>query len=57
MKDVLQFGVGDVVLLDQSPGDLMTGFVEGIPKLLGVAGVVKGANAYRVVRSMSGSAG
>jgi flagellar motor switch protein FliM len=57
MKDVLQFGVGDVVLLEQSPGDLMTGFVEGIPKLLGAAGVVKGANAYRVVKSISGPVG
>lgn len=57
MKEVLQFGVGDVVLLEQSPGDLMTGFVEGIPKLLGAAGVVKGANAYRVVKSISGPVG
>lgn len=49
-RDVLAFAVGDVVLLDQSPGELMTGYVEHIPKILGSAGVAKGSHALRVTR-------
>ncbi|GKS59205.1 flagellar motor switch protein FliM [Nitrospira sp.] len=50
LRDILAFNVGDVVVLEQSPGELMTGFVEGIPKLLGSAGIVRGSHALRVAR-------
>ncbi len=49
-RDVLELSVGDVLVLEQSPGDAMTGYVEGIPKILGSAGVVKGNHALRVER-------
>ncbi len=48
LRDILAFSVGDVVLLEQSPGEMMTGYVEDIPKLLGSAGIVKGSHAFRV---------
>ncbi|MFO0775900.1 MAG: flagellar motor switch protein FliM [Nitrospiraceae bacterium] len=48
--DVLEFSVGDVLLLEQSPGQQMVGYVEGIPKIMGHAGVVKGNHAIRVER-------
>jgi flagellar motor switch protein FliM len=48
VRDVVNFTAGDVLLLDQGPGELMTCSVEGIPKFLGNAVVVKGNQAFRV---------
>ncbi|MEW6542364.1 MAG: flagellar motor switch protein FliM [Nitrospirota bacterium] len=50
VRDVLNFTPGDVLVLDQSPGDTMTGFVEGQPKFQGNAAVLKGHQALRVTR-------
>lgn len=49
-RDVLALSVGDLLLLEQSPGERMLGYVEGIPKILGHAGVVRGNHAIRVER-------
>jgi len=53
VRDVLNFSPGDVVMLDQSPGDPIRCFVEGLPKLLGSAVVTKGNQAFRVTRVVS----
>jgi flagellar motor switch protein FliM len=50
VRDVLNFSVGDVLVLEQSPNDLLTCMVEGVPKFSGHAGVVKGNQAFKVVR-------
>jgi flagellar motor switch protein FliM len=48
VRDVLNFAPGDVLVLEESPGDPMRCFVEGLPKFLGTAGVLKGNQAFRV---------
>lgn len=53
VRDVLNFSPGDVVMLDQSPGDPIPCFVEGLPKLHGNAVVMKGNQAFRVSRVLS----
>ncbi|MGH7232916.1 MAG: flagellar motor switch protein FliM [Nitrospiraceae bacterium] len=53
VREVLQFSPGDVLLLDQSPGDPMRAFVEGLPKYSGSAGVVKGNHAFRITKILS----
>jgi flagellar motor switch protein FliM len=50
VRDVLHFSVGDVLVLEQSPSDSLVFAVEGIPKFLGNAGVVKGNQAFKVTR-------
>lgn len=50
MREIMQFQVGDVIVLEQSPGELMMGYVEGIAKVLGNPGVVRGSHALRVAR-------
>ncbi|WP_447972080.1 flagellar motor switch protein FliM [Nitrospira sp. Kam-Ns4a] len=52
VRDVLQFAPGDVIVLDQSPGDPLTCFVEGHPKFLGSAGVMRGSQVFRVSRAL-----
>ena len=53
VRDVLNFSSGDVLVLDQSPGDLMNLLVEGVPKFQGSAGVVRGNQAFRIARALS----
>lgn len=53
VRDVLNFSPGDVLMLDQSPGDPLLAFVEGLPKFEGTAGVVKGSHAYRITKLMT----
>lgn len=48
VRDVLNFSPGDVLVLEESPGDPMKCYVEGHPKFLGTAGVLKGNQAFRV---------
>ena len=48
VRDVLNFAPGDVLVLEQSPGDPIKCFVEGHLKFLGSAGVLKGNQAFRV---------
>ncbi|WP_447977065.1 flagellar motor switch protein FliM [Candidatus Nitrospira bockiana] len=55
VKDVLHFSPGDVLVLDQSPGDLIVSAVEGLPKFLGNAGVVKGNRAFRIAKVLNGT--
>lgn len=43
---------GDIVELDQDAGDVLTGFVEGFPKLLGYAGMQRGFQAYKVDKKL-----
>ncbi len=53
VRDVLNFTPGDVLVLDQSPGDPIDCFVEGLPKFQGNAVVLKGNQAFRVSRVLS----
>jgi flagellar motor switch protein FliM len=53
VRDVLNFAPGDVLILDQKPGDPVDCFVEGLPKLHGSALVVKSTHAFRVSRILS----
>jgi flagellar motor switch protein FliM len=48
VRDLLNFTPGDVLMLQESPGDPLTCFIEGLPKLEGSAGVLKGNQAFRV---------
>ncbi len=48
LRDVLNFAPGDVIVLDQRPGDLLDCYVEGYHKLQGTPGVFKGNHACRV---------
>jgi len=50
VKDVLNFSPGDVVLLDQRPGDPLDCFVEGYKKFQGSPGIFKGNHACRVTK-------
>ncbi len=53
VRDVLNMSPGDVLMLDQSPGDPLPAFVEGCPKFEGVAGAVKGSHAFRITKLMT----
>lgn len=48
VQDVLNFTPGDVIVLDQRPGDPLDCFVEGHLKFQGSPGVFKGNHACRV---------
>lgn len=48
VRDVLSFAPGDVIVLDQRPGDPLDCFVEGYLKFQGSPGVFKGNHACRV---------
>ena len=48
LRDVLNFAPGDVVVLDQRPGDLLDCYIEGYHKFQGSPGVYKGNHACRV---------
>jgi flagellar motor switch protein FliM len=48
VRDVLDFAPGDLILLDQRPGDLLDCFVEGYLKFQGSPGVSKGNHACRI---------
>ncbi len=48
VQDVLNFTAGDVIVLDQRPGDPLDCFVEGYLKFQGSPGVFKGNHACRV---------
>jgi flagellar motor switch protein FliM len=53
VRDILNFAPGDVLILDQRPGDPLEGSVEGRPKFLGSPGVFKGNHACRVTAFLS----
>lgn len=53
VKDVLNFSPGDVVLLDQRPGDPLDCFVEGYKKFQGSPGIFKGNHACRVTKVLA----
>jgi len=48
VRDVLNFSPGDVIMLDQRPGDPLDCYVEGYHKFQGSPGVYKGNHACRV---------
>lgn len=48
VRDVVDFAPGDLILLDQRPGDLLDCFVEGYLKFQGSPGVSKGNHACRI---------
>jgi len=50
VRDVLNFAPGDVVLLDQRPGDPLDCYIEGYHKFQGSPGVYKGNHACRVTK-------
>lgn len=50
VRDVLNFSPGDVILLDQRPGDPLDCYIEGYHKFQGSPGVYKGNHACRVTR-------
>ena len=50
VRDVLNFSPGDVVLLDQRPGDPLDCYVEGYRKFEGSPGVYKGNHACRITK-------
>ena len=50
VQDVLNFAPGDVVLLDQRPGDPLDCYIEGYHKFQGSPGVFKGNHACRVTK-------
>lgn len=50
VRDVLNFSPGDVILLDQRPGDPLDCYIEGYLKFQGSPGVYKGNHACRVTK-------
>lgn len=50
VRDVLNFSPGDVILLDQRPGDPLDCYIEGYHKFQGSPGVYKGNHACRVTK-------
>ncbi|MCP9470196.1 MAG: flagellar motor switch protein FliM [Nitrospira sp.] len=50
LRDVLNFAPGDVILLDQRPGDPLDCYVEGFHKFQGSPGVYKGNHACRITK-------
>ena len=53
VKDVMNFSKGDVILLDQRPGDPLHCYIEGYLKFHGSPGIYKGAHACRVTKVMN----
>jgi flagellar motor switch protein FliM len=53
VQDVLNFTAGDVIVLDQRPGDPLDCFVEGYLKFQGTPGVFKGNHACRVSKEIA----
>ncbi|MDH4085108.1 MAG: flagellar motor switch protein FliM [Nitrospira sp.] len=53
VKDVMNFSTGDVILLDQRPGDPLDCYIEGYHKFQGSPGVYKGNHACRVTKTMN----
>jgi flagellar motor switch protein FliM len=53
VQDLLNFMPGDVLMLDQHPGDPLICLVEGDPKFHGQPGVFKGNHACRVTKVLS----
>ncbi|MFO0698041.1 MAG: flagellar motor switch protein FliM [Nitrospira sp.] len=53
VKDVVNFSPGDVILLDQHPGDPLDCYIEGYHKFQGSPGVFKGNQACRVTKVLS----
>jgi flagellar motor switch protein FliM len=53
VQDVLNFTPGDVVLLDQRPGDPLDCFIEGFLKFQGSPGVYKGNHACRITKILN----
>jgi flagellar motor switch protein FliM len=52
VKDVMNFSKGDVILLDQRPGDPLDCYIEGYHKFQGSPGIYKGNHACRVTKLM-----
>lgn len=50
VRDVLNFAPGDVIVLDQRPGDPLDCYIEGYLKFQGSPGVYKGNHACRVTK-------
>lgn len=50
VREVLNFAPGDVLLLEQSPGDLLQCQIEGHPKFEGSAAVLRGNQALRITK-------
>lgn len=53
LRDVLNFSPGDVILLDQRPGDPLDCYVEGIRKFQGSPGVYRGNHACRITKFLN----
>ena len=53
VRDVVDFAPGDLILLDQRPGDPLDCFVEGYLKFQGSPGVSKGNHACRIEKVIS----
>jgi flagellar motor switch protein FliM len=53
LHDVLNFTPGDVILLDQRPGDPLDCYVEGIRKFQGSPGAYKGNHACRITKILN----
>lgn len=53
LKDVMNFSPGDVILLDQRPGDALDCYIEGYHKFQGSPGIYKGNHACRVTKVMN----
>lgn len=53
VQDVLNFAPGDVVMLDQRPGDPLECYVEDYLKFLGSPGVFKGNHACRITKVLN----
>ena len=53
VKDVMNFSKGDVILLDQRPGDPLHCYIEGYLKFHGSPGIYKGNHACRVTKVMN----
>jgi flagellar motor switch protein FliM len=50
LRDVLNFAPGDVIVLDQRPGDPLECYIEGYQKFEGSPGVHRGNHACRVTK-------
>jgi flagellar motor switch protein FliM len=53
VKDVMNFSPGDVILLDQHPGDPLDCYIEGHHKFQGSPGIYKGNHACRVTKALN----
>lgn len=53
VRDVMNFAPGDVLVLDQSPGDPLQLMIEGTAKFEGTAGIVRGNQAFKVSRVLA----